>query len=110
MNKFKQWIKRKLGITKLQQEVKLQKALLFSCTEQMKVVSNLFQVGVDFKPAGGSWAVICVGGDRDYVRFAKLPGKEIKTLKRFLSQFPLKNTWIDDINPAVFDYMRDQKG
>ncbi len=78
--------------------------------KQVQEMKSLFQVGVDFKPAGGSWAVICVGGDRDYIRFAKLPGKEIRTLKRFLDQFPLERTWLDDIVPEVFDYVRERKG
>ena len=110
MNRLKQWIKRKLGITKLQHEVNVLQTELLLCRDQLKEVKALFQVGVDFRPTGGSWAVVCVGGDRDYIRFAKLPGKEIKTLMRFLAQFPAGHTWIDDINPEVFDLMKGRKG
>lgn len=49
-----------------------------------------FQLGVDIHPLthGDSWAVFCIGGKMDYVRFVRLHHNDIRSLSQFIKQFP----------------------
>ncbi len=113
MNRFKQWIKRKLGITALRKEVIMLNSRMDVVMAELltaQSVIKFIEVGVDFHPSGcGSWAVICAGGKRDYVRFVDLSGHDVKKLRRFLGSFQPENIKIDTLNPDVFDLMRGLK-
>lgn len=47
-----------------------------------------FELGVDVHTHGDSWAVFCIGGKMEYVRFVRLPYKDIMSLSHFIKQFP----------------------
>lgn len=76
--------------------------------EQMHVVQSYLQVAVDVhnpmhQCSNMSWAVICIKGKADYVRFVNLGHKEIRDISRFIRQFETNNTMVD------FPYGMDQR-
>lgn len=48
---------------------------------------KLLDIGVDVYDGGGSWAVICLKGKRDYIKFVCLKEASIREIQYFLSQF-----------------------
>lgn len=70
--------------------------------DQYKAVTDLMQVGVDhhvYNPQN-NWAVICVGGKNDYVRFARFDAKDIRDVQSFLKRYEQKNVRIDSPIPT----------
>jgi|WetSurMetagenome_2_1015567.scaffolds.fasta_scaffold1750495_1 hypothetical protein len=53
-------------------------------------------VGVDYHPRlPKSWAVICIEGKSDYVRFVELPTSQIREVAQFLRRYDERNCTID---------------
>ena len=51
-------------------------------------IKEMFGVGVDFHPSSDeNWAVICLKGKPEYVRFVDLRGKDVRELQLFLKHF-----------------------
>lgn len=75
------------------------------CTEAQRIVNSVVETGVDvgFHDKEHSWAVICVAGKPEYVKFIPLTGKEARDVLNFLKQFQYSNNMID--SPLGFKYM-----
>jgi|GEM_PF-4021609 len=73
-------------------------------------LEELVSVGADIYPYRNhgsndrSWAVVCVGGKLDYVRFIDLGRQEITYLRDFLRQFEYSRRVIDCPYPQMFDF------
>jgi hypothetical protein len=56
--------------------------------EKINKLVDHFQLGVDVHTHGDSWAVFCIGGKMEYVRFVRLPCKDIMEISQFIKRFP----------------------
>jgi hypothetical protein len=73
-----------------------------------KFMNSICDVGTDigFRSDDHSWAVICIHGKMDYVKFVDMGQKDIQSIANFLKNFeysnrvtdsPLNKRWIDDM-------------
>jgi len=92
MKERMQKLERKVKACKLPQEnIENINKTISDLSQTRMNIENLvdhFQLGVDVHPHGDSWAVFCIGGKMEYVRFVKLPQKDIMSLNSFIKQFP----------------------
>jgi hypothetical protein len=78
------------------------------CNEVRKTISQLMDVGVDvhMKNTNHSWAVVCLQGKPEYVKFVHLDHSSCRELMRYLRQFESSNMTID--SPMNFkEFMKD---
>ena len=77
--------------------------------ECRKLVSQLVDIGVDvgFHTSDHSWAVICVAGRPEYVKFLPLNGEDTREVINFLKRFQDSHRIID--SPIAFRRMIDDK-
>ena len=73
-----------------------------------KFMNSVCDVGTDigFKTSDHSWAVICVHGKMDYVKFVDMHQSDIRTIVSFLKNFKYSNMVTD--SPLHRDYLRDE--
>lgn len=74
-----------------------------------KLMSSICDVGTDvgYNSADHSWAVICVHGKKDYVKFVDMRQSDIRTIVSFLKNFEYSNRVID--SPLVHrDYIENE--
>ena len=67
-------------------------------------IENVLDIGVDvhtIEPES-SWAVFCVGGRSDYVRFTRLNQKDIRSLSQFIKKFEGCDVKVDSCLPRSF--------
>lgn len=80
------------------------RALLTDCR---KLMNSICDVGTDvgFKSGDHSWAVICVHGKMDYVKFVDMHQSDIRTIVSFLKKFEYSNRVTDSplSNGAIQD-------
>ena len=73
-----------------------------------KFMNSICDVGTDigFRSDDHSWAVICIHGNMDYVKFVDMGQKDIQSIANFLRNFeysnrvtdsPLNKRWIEDM-------------
>lgn len=73
-----------------------------------KFMNSICDVGTDigFRSDDHSWAVICIHGKMDYVKFVDMRQKDIQSIVNFLRNFeysnrvtdsPLNKRWIEDM-------------
>lgn len=73
-----------------------------------KFMNSICDVGTDigFRSDDHSWAVICIHGKMDYVKFVDMNQKDIQSIANFLKNFeysnrvtdsPLNKRWIEDM-------------
>jgi hypothetical protein len=69
-------------------------ALLEDCR---KLMNSICDVGTDigFKNSDHSWAVICIHGKMDYVKFVDMNQRDIRSIADFLKNFEYSNRVID---------------
>jgi hypothetical protein len=90
---------------KSQQLISESQALLSDCH---KFMNSICDVGTDigFRSDDHSWAVICIHGKMDYVKFVDMNQKDIHSIVNFLKNFeysnrvtdsPLNKRWIEDM-------------
>lgn len=62
-----------------------------------KLINQLMDVGVDvgFKSDDHSWAVICIQGHPEYVKFMPLTHQDVYHVMQFLKQFQYSNRVVD---------------
>ena len=77
--------------------------------ECRRLITQFVYVGVDvgFHSDDHSWAVICIAGKPEYVKFLPLTGDTARDVLRFLKQFEYSNRVID--SPIAFRRMVDDK-
>jgi len=111
---MKQWIKDKLreflGIDDLQNDYNLLYSeyirLLDSHNEYINLnrdvirrndaIVKQFDISVDHLPREDrSWAVVCINGKPEYVKFVDLSGKDARSIHDFLRRFEGTNMTID---------------
>ena len=63
--------------------------------QQRLCIQDLFGVDVGFHSDDHSWAVICIAGRPEYVKFLPLKHKDTMEIVRFLKQFQYSNKVID---------------
>jgi len=97
--KFQRWIgiegfENKLEILRnenkgLRKTVLEQGNALANQQKQMDNLAKLYKVAVDVSPAGheGSWAVVCLKGQKDFVSFVQLGQRDVQEIGLFLRQF-----------------------
>ena len=97
------FIKDKLGITKLEEALQaqvklndLQASVMKEIKEENKMLMDVINVGVDVHYKHDSWAVVCIDGQPEYIKFLRLPAKDIREIKYFLRQYKNNYMIIDD--------------
>lgn len=62
-----------------------------------KLMNSICDVGTDigFKDSEHSWAVICIHGKMDYVKFVDMSQRDIRSIADFLKNFEYSNRIID---------------
>ena len=62
-----------------------------------KLLNSICDVGTDigYKDVDHSWAVICVHGKRDYVKFVDMNQADVRSINTFLKQFQYSNRVTD---------------
>ena len=70
--------------------------------DSYKLVNSLMDVGVDIEhpPDDHSWAVVCIKGHPEYVKFIPLDHKDIRDVMNFLKHFEYSNRVVD--SPFAF--------
>ena len=63
--------------------------------EAKRTLASCMEVGVDVHMKGGSWAVICLKGKPEYVKFIDLGHSNIMQISQFLRQFEDQHSTID---------------
>jgi hypothetical protein len=65
--------------------------------DSQRIINSVIDVGTDigFKTDNHSWAVICVQGKPEYVKFMPLEHKDTKEIMEFLKHFQYSNRIID---------------
>lgn len=76
--------------------------------EEMKLLyQSITNVGVDVDYNRHSWAVICIDGRPEYVKFVDLTGAEARDIKSFVNQFGKKKAVVDSPFGSGFrDYIK----
>ena len=66
-------------------------------TDCRKFMNSVCDVGTDvgFKSSDHSWAVICIHGKMDYVKFVDMNQRDIRSIADFLKNFEYSNRVID---------------
>lgn len=73
--------------------------------ECRRLITQLVDIGVDvgFHSEDHSWAVICIAGKQEYVKFLPLETRDARDVLRFLKQFEYSRQVID--SPIAFKRM-----
>jgi len=103
MYRFWHWLQGKLGIHDIELSVIAQNKQTQSLREREYDLeikySNLeksLNMGVDIACRDhDSWAVICIQGKADYVKFLKLPSNDIMEIQAFLRRFQMAYKIVD---------------
>lgn len=96
MNKIIKCIKQKLKKWLLEDELETIKFLERENERIQKLVTPLLDVGSDIGfYQDHSWAVICVKGKPEYVKFMSLDGKDTRNIIEFLRHYQQSNHVID---------------
>ena len=76
--------------------------------DEMKLLyQSITNVGVDVDYNRHSWAVICIDGRPEYVKFVDLKGSEARDIKSFVNQFGKKKAVVDSPFGSGFrDYIK----
>ena len=79
-----------------------------------KLIEQLMDVGVDvgFKSDEHSWAVICIQGHPEYVKFMPLAHQDVYHVMQFLKQFQYSNRVVDSpfgYKKLIKDYIFENK-
>lgn len=77
--------------------------------ECRKLLTQLVDIGVDvgFHTEEHSWAVICIAGKQEYVKFLPLNSSDARDVLRFLKQFEYSKRIVD--SPIAFKGMLKNK-
>lgn len=77
--------------------------------ECRKLLAQLVDIGVDvgFHSEEHSWAVICIAGKQEYVKFLPLNSGDARDVLRFLKQFEYSKRIVD--SPIAFKSMLKNK-
>lgn len=75
--------------------------------DEMKLLyQSITNVGVDIDYNRHSWAVICIDGRPEYVKFVDLTGAEARDIKSFINRFNKKKVIVDSpFGTAFRDYI-----
>ena len=78
-------------------------------TDSNKLVNSLMDVGVDIElyPNDYSWAIICIKGRPEYVKFIPLNHKDARDIMIFLKHFEYSNRVVD--SPFAFRDMVENR-
>lgn len=114
MNRIKLWIVEKirnaLGVAKdyenLKLELKNQLAMVYKnhhCNasmiaqldKELDFFKEMCEVGVDIHMHSESWAVVCLNGKKEYVKFCRLESSEARDVLHFLKRFEKSNRTVD---------------
>lgn len=85
-------IKKWLGITQLEYQRQVLQVQLAELNDKIKLLT---EVAIDYHEKSPSWAVICLRGKPETVKFIQLDTKTIMDIRRFLSQFTKNEPLID---------------
>ena len=79
--------------------------------DEMKLLyQSITNVGIDVDYNRHSWAVICIDGRPEYVKFVDLTGAEARDIKSFVNQFGKKKAVVDSPFESGFrDYINGYK-
>lgn len=103
MSKFWNWLQRKLGVHDLllkviesRRQIDVLRNREYLLEEKYTTLEKTLNLGVDIAIRDhDSWAVICVQGRTDYVKFLKLPSNDIREIQLFLRKFQMANQIVD---------------
>lgn len=110
--KIKNWLREEV----FKEEFDGIKSMKLQCKNTLNEVSKmklLYQqitnVGVDVDyHSKNSWAVICIDGHPEYIKFVDLKGFEARDIENFLRRFEKSNVVVD--SPFRINYLNHIKG
>lgn len=79
------------------------------CKQLQKTINNVCDVGVDvgFRDNYHSWAVICVHGKTEFVKFMPFNQSDIYTIRKFLKQFEYCKDRVRVDSPFTYENAKD---
>lgn len=105
--KIKQRLRQWLGVDNLESEQRSGYRAVTAANRglenRISQMEKLVQVGVDIHCQSDSWAVICIEGKPDYVKFVRLPKDDIRAIQRFLNQFKGRRSVVD-VPPFIREF------
>lgn len=83
-------------------------AAINSIENMRKLIGSICEIGTDIdivRPSdyNNNWAVICVHGKMDYVKFIPMAQPDIRSISEFLKQFKYSNRVIDTPMKCVIE-------
>jgi len=75
-----------------------------SLTDAKEMVGRCLDIGVDHHTKDASWAVVCIKGKPETVRFMKLEAQTAREIRDFLKRFDASNVIFD--SPFDRDFFR----
>jgi deoxyinosine 3'endonuclease (endonuclease V) len=92
---MKNIIKKWLGLDKTEKELMRVQNELAEALKTLDIIKNCVQVGADYGFKDTSWAVVCVAGKVEYVKFFKFNDKNSQAFLSFIRQFKEEYTILD---------------
>ncbi len=68
-----------------------------------KLMNSMTNIGVDICSYDHSWAVVCVKGHPEYVKFMELSNKDTREIIDYLNHFKYSNLVIDSPNHIIMN-------
>lgn len=101
-DKIKQWL--------LKDEVQIFEQTQYELTQTRQelkylidLISPISDIGVDVHIRGQyNWAVICIHGKTDFVKFINMERKDVREISSFLRRFEKSNVCVDHPYPDLF--------
>lgn len=78
--------------------------------DSIQLVDSILDIGVDMSLPNSqeySWAVVCIKGHPEYVRFINLTGQDASQVLQFLKHFEQSNVTVD--SPVHFRHMFEDR-
>lgn len=92
---MKKWFRKLLGIDILKTEIDTLNRKLLSNHDRIDTLYNLTDIGVDINQNSPSWAVVCLRGKQEIVRFYGADENTIQEIRKFLRHFNRDQSIID---------------
>lgn len=74
--------------------------------KDLNLIKSTCDIGVDVHERTDSWAVICIAGKKEYVKFVKLESRDARDVMHFLKRFEPSNSRLIDAPFAHTDFLK----
>lgn len=114
LNRICSWLIRNLGISDLRNKLHNLDCRIDNYSRsagdierRVGYIEGLVDVGIDVSVVNhNSWAIVCVGGKPEYVKFFIADTKELREVQQFIKKFS-RNRTITDCPPFFRDMLKE---